>query len=115
MMEKLRRYNSNKKELFEMANISKEKTGLPVMVWISYQTGKEKHSARIKIRLNDEWIPITISDKPEVKSKEIKGKSKVINSVIDWIVLNKNVLLKYWNAKGKLGIDFVLDNIMKGK
>lgn len=39
----------------------------------------------------------------------------MINSVIDWIVLNKEVLLKYWNAKGKLGIDFVLDNIKKGK
>jgi 3-deoxy-D-arabino-heptulosonate 7-phosphate (DAHP) synthase len=76
-------------KLYEMANISKEKTGLPLMVWISYQTGKEKHGARIKIRIGTDWIPITVSDAPEIKSSNVKIKSKVLNSIFAWIVLNK--------------------------
>ena len=110
----MKKWEDKKKELlFEMANISSSKTGLPVMIWISYNTGKEKHYARIKIKVANDWIPITISDNPEVKTDKVKIKSATLNKIISWIVLNKDVLLKYWNAKGKLGIDYVLDNIKK--
>ena len=56
MNEKIERYQS----LFEMANISTKKTGLDFIVWISPQSGREKHSARIKVQINNDFIPITI-------------------------------------------------------
>jgi hypothetical protein len=101
------------KKLFEMANISPSKTGLPVMIWISYNTGKEKHSARVKIKIDNVLVPITISDAPEVKGSNIKIKSKVLNPVFEWIIKNKKILLKYWNAKGNMGIDDLIDNLKK--
>ena len=112
---KLEKYNTKftTKKLYEMANISKQKTGLPVMIWVSYNTGKEKHGARIKIKIDNTLIPISISDTPEVKASSANIKSGILKQITSWIVLNKKVLLKYWNAKGSLGIDYVLDNIIK--
>ena len=76
MEKKLDRYEplfeSNFDLLTEMSNISKKKTGLDYIVWLFPNTGKEKHGARIKIKVNNDYVPITISDEPEVKKYFIK-------------------------------------------
>jgi len=104
--------NERYQKFFEMANISIKKTGLDYIVWISPQSGKEKHNARIKIQIDNDFVPITISDNPELKSKT-KIDSKKLNKVYKWIILNKETLLKYWNGKGKIGIDEILDELKK--
>ena len=96
--------------LTEMANISKQKTGLDYIVWLFPKTGKEKHGARIKIRVNNNFIPITISDDPEVKSFA-RLDAKKINKIKEWIVLNKEVLLEYWNGQGDIAIDEILEKL----
>lgn len=106
--------------LFEMANVSPDKTGLDVMIWISYKTGKEKHKPRIKVKINNEFIPISIDDDPEIllsKSKvgKLKIDSKLLSSIKYWITMNKNTLLNYWNSDGEEGIDQVLKKLKRIK
>jgi len=103
-------FESNFDLLTEMSNISKQKTGLDYIVWLFPNTGKEKHGARIKIKVDNEYVPITISDEPEVKSF-VKIDSKKLNKIKNWIILNKEILLKYWNGKGEVAIDEILDKL----
>ena len=46
---------SNFDLLTEMSNISRQKTGLDYIVWLFPKTGKEKHGARIKIKIDNEY------------------------------------------------------------
>jgi F420-dependent methylenetetrahydromethanopterin dehydrogenase len=100
--------------LFEMSNLSTKKTGLDYIIWITPQSGKEKHEARIKIKIDNKFVSITIGDTPELKSK-VNIESKKLNKIFDWIKLNKNILLKYWNGKGNITIDEILDDLKKVK
>ena len=36
--------------IFEMANLRPNETGLPMVIWVSPKTGKEKHGPRIKVQ-----------------------------------------------------------------
>lgn len=92
--------------LFEMSNLIKSDTGLNYKIWIQVKTGKEKHWARIKVEVNSELIPISISDNPEImiKAKQDIIDSKNLNQIKKWIIINKDLLLEYWNSKGDLGL-----------
>lgn len=52
---------------YEMANVSKEDTGLPYDFWIdSKGEGRTSHGPRIKVRLQGQDVPVTISDEPDI-------------------------------------------------
>ncbi len=111
-MKKLKRYIRMDEHLYEMANLTKEDTGLNYIVWISPRTGKEKHCARIKVQLNMEFIPVTIEDVPRIavkKNVEIPNFKKLQK----WIVLNKDLLLQYWNSNGEMSLKLVFKNLKK--
>ena len=101
-----------KRKFYEMANISRQKTGLDCIIWIMYKTNKEKHVPRIKIKINNDFVPISISDEPELKV-QIKIDSKLLNKIKKFILINKDILLKYWNGMGDTGIDEILNKIKK--
>ena len=102
-----------KKKFYEMANLTKEDTGLPYIIWITSSSGKEKHWARIKVSYKNELIPVLISDDPKVI---IKGKQLPKFSIIrKFIIENKDILLAYWNSKGELSLRIGLDKIKKIK
>ena len=93
------------RDLFEMANIEQEDTGLSVVVYVSPAQGN--HGPRIKFMNDygsaydfDNAIPMTISDVPEISvSFKPKIKSKDIQLIKRWVILNKDILLDYWNHK----------------
>lgn len=59
---------------FEMANVSKEDTGLPYDLWIdSAGDFRKRHGPRIKVQVNNTLIPITISDNPDIPKSAKKG------------------------------------------
>ncbi len=102
------------KLMFEMANISSNKTGLPVIVWVSEKRGN--HGARIKVsnRYNNKFrientFSITISDNPEISGDIDEIKNKDIDLIKEWILLNKEMLLKYWNKE--ISTDILFDNL----
>ena len=100
--------------LLEMANISRNTTGLDVIVWvqtINTQSNVKHNLPRIKFQNNtatkiqiNELIPISISDNPEILLKnndlnKIKIGQVQINGIKQWIVKNKEILIDYWEEK----------------
>jgi len=89
--------------LFEMSNISPRDTNLPVVVWV-FEKGKSKHGPRVKVMTHPgkmnlaETVSISVSDNPEVVAGE-KLDPEIFNLVKKWVILNKKVLLDYWNNK----------------
>ena len=110
--------------LFEMANLSQNVTGLDVIVWVQINnpnlTGRH-NLPRIKFqndtgtRVNiSSGIPMSISDTPEVLLKgtalnTLSLDLKQVNKIKQWVVTNKDVLLKYWN--GEMTTDALLSNL----
>lgn len=86
---------------YAMANLRPEDTGLPMVVWIS-EKGGAKHGPRLKVskKMGDKIDPsnvltVTVSDNPTMYNGELEP--KVFNKLKQFIKLNKENLLKYWN------------------
>lgn len=74
--------------LFEMANISKAKTGLCCIIWVQTNTPQStgKHNApRLKFSDDNKLIPVTISKNPQLlsgyKENELKIKPKELRKL----------------------------------
>jgi hypothetical protein len=101
-------------ELFEMANLSPTRTGLPMVVWIS-ERGRARHDARVKISLvhgrrarPDHTASVSI--RPDVAV--VAGPSldpRDLELVRRWIELNRAVLLAY--REGDLFTDEVIEQL----
>jgi hypothetical protein len=88
--------------LFEMANVVQEQTGLPFIIWISSKMSN--HGARIKVQgdysnklRKDLLFTVTISDEPGVIGDTGELSEKDVNLSKEFVKLNKDVLLDYWN------------------
>ena len=100
---KLKEY-FEKKSLWEMANVTQKKTGLPMMIWVDIKT-KRKHIPRIKVSkthaykmVTDDLVSVSIEDNPKI----LAGtglKAKDFEIVKSFIKQNKELLLKYWNKE----------------
>ena len=92
--------------LNEMSNYHGEELNLPVNIWIDGPRNLQ-HGKRIKFQNNystkfDETnlITLTLSDNPTLGKtfKRVKVKSKDIEKIKKWILLNKDVLEDYANG-----------------
>jgi hypothetical protein len=90
--------------MFEMANFGTKTTGLPMIVWVSEK--RASHGPRIKVSrsynhkvLIGDTFSVSISDTPEIVAGDTGDiKSIDVRKVYDWVVLNKETLLEYWNS-----------------
>jgi hypothetical protein len=89
--------------MFEEVNLSPKTTGLPTVIYISVK-GNSKHFARIKASSKrgnklkaDSLITITIDDNPVVIGDKGDLTTKNIHQLIDFVIVNKQNLLDYWN------------------
>lgn len=107
MKKKLKRSNEflNQEDLFELANFSTKITGLPMIVYVS---GKQSsHAARIKVArtykknfIAGDTFSMSVSDRPKIVAGDQGDIEEVdLVQVKEWIILNKEALLKYWNLK----------------
>lgn len=97
----------------EMANLSKQETELPMVVWIEVKRPTEHNKARMKFSnsnsdslLPNELVPISIDEEnPEilVKQKNASFKLKISNKDLEclkkWIKVNYDELMKVWNGE----------------
>lgn len=96
--------------LNEMANLSKEDTNLPYDIWMD-SSGIDravKHNLpRLKVDIEGNKIPVSISNEPEVL---VKNKSKddipKFRLLVKFIRNNLEVLLRHWRKE-------INDNTMK--
>lgn len=83
----------------EMANVSKKDTGLPYNIWIDSRGSlrKNKHyTPRIKVEVNDEMIPVSISESPEIL---VDKKIPKFRTVKRYIIKYYPVFMKHWNKE----------------
>lgn len=101
--EKLEKAN----QIWEMANLPKKRTGLPVIIYIS--GNKSSHGPRIKffdsyadsIGSNyDLLIPLTVDKNPDIP---IQHKLNISNADLDkikqWVIKNYDLLIDLYNGK----------------
>ena len=88
-------------ELFEMANVSPEDTGLSRRIWISANPRGEHHRPRLKIEGTDRnFYPVSIDEPVEFLAGWAPGwTAGEFADLQRFIALNRDVLLVYWNDR----------------
>jgi len=99
--------------LYEMARVQRKNSGLPQQIFVTtrdYGTGN--HWARIKVSnipdtfsKTDNFV-VTISKTPQVVAGNPKFNASQLEDVFDWVKLNYDTLLKYWNKEYDDDADF---------
>ena len=99
--------------LYEMSNLSPEKSGLKEVIWFSVK-GDTKHGPRIKVYKNKkpqgENFSVTIEDNPKTIGKVFVN-SKELQKIFELVKVNKDILLKHWNYE--IFSDEVIQNLIK--
>lgn len=88
-------------EIFDMANLSEARTGVPGVIWIS--TRVARHGPRVKYYekpgTSQPSFSVSIDEPPKVVAGDLP--ERVINrmspEVIEWVRLNRAALLSFWN------------------
>lgn len=86
--------------LFEMANLSPKRTGLPFVVWISPRGGAS-HDVRVKVSIGPKVHPselISVALRPDVHVVGGHLNAADLELLPQWVALNEDVILRYWNG-----------------
>jgi hypothetical protein len=86
--------------LFEMANLRPERTGLPLVMFIS-QRGEARHDVRVKLARGAKVRPsdmITVAVRPTPRIVRGRLNTQEFDLVRRCIELNMDVLVDYWNG-----------------
>lgn len=92
-------------DLYEMANLYPEDTGLPMTVWVSPR-GNARHDARVKVcRVHgNRMVPddtAVVGLRPEPRLIEGTLRADDLAPVLRWAAANRDVLMDYW--EGRIG------------
>ncbi len=107
-------------EIFDMANLSEARTGIPGVVWIS--TRVAKHGPRVKYfekaGSDQPSFSVSIADAPEVVANSLPERvlKRMSPEVIAWVGLNRAALLDFWNRGDtwmKEQVDAHLDGLVR--
>ena len=77
---------------------------MPLVIWVS-EKGNANHGPRIKVsKIYGDKFNVTNSFLIEINSLKVIGdtakiKERDINKIKEWIVINKELLLKVWNSQ----------------
>ncbi len=89
-------------ELFEMANLYPQTTGLPMTVWVSPR-GNARHDARVKVNMTqgeqmnvDNTAVIAVRPTPRVVEGRLSTADE--RAVFTWIALNAAAIIAYWEG-----------------
>ena len=90
-------------DLFEMANLYPDTTGLPMTVWVSPR-GNTRHDVRIKVNMtHGEQMNISntavvgVRPAPRVITGQLSAADA--QAVVQWIELNAETLVAYWDGR----------------
>ena len=102
-------------DLYEMANLFPEDTGLPVTVWVSPR-GRARHAARIKVCRGpgNRMVPsntAVVAIEPEPRLVEGRLQADYLRPVMQWTILNREALLAYWN--GEIGTGALIHRLQR--
>lgn len=91
----------------EMANLSKQTTHLPIVIYVSDNRGVN-HGPRIKCNCSyGNWsgqsFTVTIDHEPRAIGKTGDIKPSDVQTVLDWVKINYDCLIKYWKLEIGIG------------
>jgi hypothetical protein len=86
--------------LFEIANLSPKRTGLPFVVWVSPKAGAP-HDVRVKVSRSpkvhrSELISVAIRPDVHVVAGDLSADDLAL--LREWVELNRDVIIKYWDG-----------------
>ena len=85
---------------YEMANLQPERTGLPLVVFIS-QKGGARHDVRVKVARAPRVRPsemVTVALRPSVRVVRGRLDPQDLALLRQWIDINEQILIDYWNG-----------------
>lgn len=101
--------------LCEMARVKPTDSGLPFIIFVSTRDyGIGNHWARIKVSnipgkySKEDNFSISVDNPRVVAGKPAYTHSKV-QDIIDWVKLNHDPLIKYWNDEYESDVEFYHD------
>ena len=77
----------------DATTLVKEDTGVDAVILVNH--GYPKQDPVVIVRFDDIEVFVSISDKPEIIDNP--QVDVLMSDVMDWIKLNKELLLEYWN------------------
>ena len=90
-------------DLFEMANLYPDTTGLPMTVWVSPR-GNARHDVRVKVNMTHgnqmnvaDTAVVAVRPAPRVLAGELTPQDA--QAVAAWITLNADTLIAYWEGR----------------
>ena len=92
---------SDAEALFEMANLSPKRTGLPFVVWISPKSGNQ-HDVRVKVSPGPRAMPsqmASVAIRPHIRVVEGQLSASDLALLATWIELNQDVIVRFWNGE----------------
>ncbi len=99
-MDGLHANDADEEDLFEMANVRPEISGLPFIVWIS-EKGKSRHDVRVKVspgaRVREFVASVSVRPTVELVAGELDPKD--LELVRRWIELNRDVIVRFWDGE----------------
>jgi hypothetical protein len=91
------------RDLFEMANLYPDTTGLPMTVWVSPR-GNARHDVRVKVNMTHgnqmniaDTAVVGVRPTPRVIAGELSPVDT--QAVFQWVTLNTDVLVAYWGGQ----------------
>jgi hypothetical protein len=91
------------RDLFEMANLYPDTTGLPMTVWVSPR-GNARHDVRVKVNMTHgnrmniaDTAVVGVRPTPRVIAGELSLADT--QAVLQWVALNRDVLVDYWGGE----------------
>jgi hypothetical protein len=96
-------FDQDNRDLFEMANLYPDETGLPMTVWVSPR-GNARHDVRIKVNMThgnqmniSNTAVVAMRPTPRVIAGELSPDDA--QAVFEWVKLNTDTLVAYWNGR----------------
>ena len=92
-----------RRDLFEIANLYPETTGLPMTIWVSPR-GNARHDVRVNVNMTH-GDQMTIANTAVVGVRPaprlISGRlpQADVQAVFEWVVLNTETLVAYWDGQ----------------
>ena len=98
------------KQLIEMANAPIDITGCPCIIWIQTKGKESSFDDMPNIKFQDDkstnlqpdkLVPVSIDDNPQILLKNYTPQlqSRDIKKIKQWVIINKDLLLKHWNGQ----------------
>ena len=86
---------------FDMSNLSRKRTGLPFVVWISPSMGAP-HDVRVKVSQGPKVLPselVSVAIRPEIRVVGGSLDASSLKLLRQWVELNYDAIVGYWDGE----------------